>query len=353
MKRRDFLKSSSALSLIAGFPLLPKNSSTKKLRLRWRIALVVPKTLPIWGPGIERFASNVEKLTDGQLKIRVYGAGELVPALGTFDAVSSGEVQMGHSAAYYWQGKIPAAPFFTTIPFGMHANGMYAWLESGGQALWDELMQPFNVFCLPCGNPGIQTIGWYRKEIKSLADLKGLKVRIPGLAGKVFEKSGATPVLLPGGELFTSLATGILDAVEWIGPYHDYIMGFHKAAPYYYGTGWHEPGAILELMINKKAWDDLPANIQLAIRIAAAEVDRWMQAQWEAKNAEYLAKIKAEGKIKLLQFPSDVLEEFRKSAKILIDEISATSPLAKRIADSYNNFQTLFDDYQNWTSQGL
>jgi TRAP-type mannitol/chloroaromatic compound transport system substrate-binding protein len=353
VNRRTFIKSLGAAGVTsAGLSALPTAAYAQK-KLRWRLALAVPKTLPIWGPGIERFADNVKTLTGGGLRIKVYGAGELVPALGTFDAVKAGEIQMGHAASYYWQGKIPATPFFTTIPFGMDANGMNAWLAAEGQALWDELMAPHNVRCIPCGNTGAQTIGWYSKKINSLADLKGLKIRIPGLASKVFQKAGATPVLLPGGELFTSLATGVIDAVEWVGPYHDYTMGFPKAAKYYYGTAWHEPGPTLELMINNAAWDSLPAEYQTAILVAAGETDRWMHMHWEGKNAEYMEKIDAEGKVTRLEFPDDVLKAFRTYTKEILAEISATSPMAKRIADSYSTYQKRFDAYQTWTHKGL
>ena len=353
MKRRKFLKSLGTASAAAiAATTVPRTAYAQK-KVRWRIALAVPKTLPIWGPGLERFAEHVKTLTDGGLRIRVYGAGELVPALGTFDAVKAGEIQMGHAASYYWQGKIPAAPFFTAIPFGMGASGMNAWLAAEGQELWDELMRPHKVLCLPCGNTGAQSIGWYTKKIESMKDLQGLKVRIPGLASKVFQKAGATPVLLPGGELFTSLATGVLDAVEWVGPYHDYTMGFHKAAKYYYGTAWHEPAGTLELMINQSAWETLPTNYQTAIRVAAAETDRWMRINWEGKNAEYMARIDSETKIERLSFPADVLIEFRKYTKEIVEEIAATSPLAKRIASSYSTYQERFEAYQDWTHAGL
>lgn len=353
MKRRKFIKDLSLAGLAAGVTTIrPENAFAQK-KLRWRLALAVPKTLPIWGPGLVRFAKNVEILTGGGLHIRVYGAGELVPALGTFDAVKAGEVQMAHSASYYWQGKIPAAAFFTAIPFGMTANAMNAWLAAEGQKLWDELMAPHKLRCFPCGNTGPQCIGWFNKKISTLADLKGLKIRIPGLASKVFQKAGATPVLLPGGELFTSLATGVIDAAEWVGPFHDYTMGFHKAAKYYYGTAWHEPSATLELMVNQSAWDSLPTNYQTAIQIAAAETDRWIQMEWEGKNAAYLEKIDAETTVTRLELSEDILNAFRTYTSEILAEIAATSPLAERIVHSYSTFQKRFGAYQQWTNKGL
>lgn len=353
MNRRKFLHKIALVGTsAAAMSFIPKAARAQK-KVRWRLAAVVPKTLPIWGPGLERFAQNVETLTNGNFKIRVYGAGELVPALGTFDAVRSGELQMGHSAAYYWQGKIPAAAYFTAMPFGLSANGLSAWLQYEGQALWDELLAPHGILSIPCGNTGAQPIGWYRKKINSLEDIKGLKVRIPGIASKVFQKAGASPVLLPGGELYTSLATGVIDAVEWVGPYHDSLMGFHKAAKFYYGTSWHESSSQLELMINKKAWEGLDKNYQLAVKIAASETDYWMRTNWEAKNAEYFQKLKKEGAVKLLQLPKEVLAAFREHTKTIQAEIAATSPIAQKIDASYKRFQSIYSEYTNWLQEGL
>jgi TRAP-type mannitol/chloroaromatic compound transport system substrate-binding protein len=310
--------------------------------------MAVPRTLPIWGPGVERFAKIVEELSQGELKIKVYGAGELVPALGTLESVKAGEIQMGHSAAYYWKGKIPASPFFTSVPFGMDTAGNLAWLSAGGgQELYNELMAPHKVLCMPCGATGFQMGGWYNREIKSTKDLEGLKIRIPGLAATVLAEAGAKPVLLPGGEVFTSLSTGVIDAVEWVGPYHDYVMGFHKAAKYYYGSSWHEPGPLLELMINEQAWKSLSPVAQLAIKIAASDTSGWMQDQWNAKNSEYLEKLKAEGKVTIQPLPNDVLRHLKKIADKVKLELSTTSPLAKKIYDSYTTFQSQYEAYRS------
>ena len=205
MDRRNFLKTSTlvASSSVLTAPTVLR-ASTKKHR--WRLALVVPKTLPIWGTGVVSFAKEVKEMTSGRLDIRVYGAGELVPALQVFEAVKSGAIQMGHGAAYYWQGKMPASVFFTAVPFGMNSQGMKSWLEFEGQDLWDELYKPHDVFALPAGNTGLQMGGWFNKRIESPTDFKGLKMRIPGLGGKVLERLGGKPTLVAGSEIYTNLA---------------------------------------------------------------------------------------------------------------------------------------------------
>lgn len=308
--------------------------------------MAVPKTMPVWGEGLERFATNVEKITKGELSIKVYGAGELVPALETFAAVQGGEIQMGHSASYYWAGKIPASVFFCTIPFGMSAECLQAWVTHGdGQSLWDELMHPHGVTCRLLGSTGYQMSGWFNKEIKTVADLKGLKIRIPGLASKVYSRAGAVPVLLPGGEVFTGLSTGVIDAVEWIGPYNDYVMGLHRAAKYCYADAWNDPGPYLELMINKQAWDKLSEDTKEAVIISSTEASSWMKSKWEAKNGEYLAKMKSE-KIDIRNLPQSVLNELKKHTTTELVELSNTSPLAKKIYDSYTSFMNQFESYQ-------
>ncbi|RME58299.1 MAG: TRAP transporter substrate-binding protein [Candidatus Dadabacteria bacterium] len=316
-------------------------------RKRWRMALAVPKTLPLWGEGAERFAKNVEQLTSGSIKIKIYGARELVPAFGTFEAVQKGQIQLGHSAAYYWQGKIPAAVFFSSVPFGMDTKTLLSWLEAGGgQELYDKLMAPFGVKCFVCGATGYQMTGWFNKKIEKPEDLKGLKIRIPGLAAKVYALAGAQPVLMAGGEVFTALSTGVIDAVEWVGPYQDYLMGLHKGAKYYYGASWHEPGTVLELMINKKLFEGLSKEEKLILETVCRDTTLWMKAHWEAKNAEYLQKIKKEGKVKVLPLPVEVLRVLREKAEKVKKDVAGTSKIAKEIYTSYTTFQKKYEEYQ-------
>ena len=336
LKRRAFIGGTTAAAATLAAPPTVAHAARK----RWRMALAVPKTLPIWGEGMIRFAKQVETLTGGSIKIRVYGAAELIPALSTFESVANGEIQLGHSASYYWQGKVPSSPFFCAIPFGMSTDDMISWLNAaGGKELWDKVMLPHGVRSFPCGATGFQATGWFNKELKTVNDLKGLKVRVPGLAGKVYSKAGAKPVLLPGGEVFTALSTGVVDAVEWVGPYHDYILGLHKAASYFYTTSWGEPGAILELMCNEKAWQSLTESEKAAIEHACSETTLWMLAQWNTKNAEYLERIKQEGKTTIAKLPKEIEKRLRTLSSEVVAELSKSDPLTKEIYDSYTKFQ--------------
>ncbi|MDA0323143.1 MAG: TRAP transporter substrate-binding protein [Verrucomicrobia bacterium] len=323
----------------------PKNVSGKTFN--WRMVMVVPRTLPIWGPGMEDFAARVKKLSGGRLNIEVYGAGELVPALQVFDTVSSGQVEMGHSAAYYWEGKVPASVFYTSVPFGMTAKGMNSWIiAGGGQELWDKIYAPHDLKAIPCGNTGVQMGGWFRKEINTIDDFKGLKMRMPGLGGKTIARAGAEPVLVAGAEIFTNLQTGVIDATEWVGPYHDYIMGFHKVVKYYYGGGWHEPGSVLELMINRAAWESLPDDLQEIVKACAGQTNGIMFAQWTAKDCEYFAKIKSEGKTVVREYPLEITHQMRIYAEELKSGIADTGGLAREVYDSFTAFQKTYEDYQ-------
>src|SRR5690606_14679795 len=211
-----------------------------------------PPNFPILGEGCKLVAEWIRQMSGGRMEIEVYGGGELIPALEAFDAVSNGAIEMGSGAAYYWSGKVPAAQFFASVPFGMNAQQVNSWLISGGgMALWEKNYAKYNLIPFPCGNTGVQMGGWFRKEINSMADIQGLKMRIPGLGGKVLDRAGGTAVLSPGSELYTNLERGVIDATEWVGPYHDYIMGFHEVASHYYYPGWHEVGTTFEKFVNK------------------------------------------------------------------------------------------------------
>ena len=258
----------------------------------WSCVTSWPPKFPGLGIGVENLARNIERASSGRLRIKVYGGGELVPAFETFDAVSRGAVEMGHDAAYYQKGKVDAAQFFTAIPFGFTKTEYEAWIYyGGGLELWRELYEPFNLVPIPCGNSGVQMGGWFNKEINSVADLKGLKMRIPGLGGEVLKRAGGTPVTMPGAEIFTSLQTGAIDATEWIGPYNDVSFGFHKAAKYYYYPGWQEPGPGLETIIHKDAWNALPADLQAIVEVACQAASLDMAAEYTHGNAESLQSL--------------------------------------------------------------
>ena len=336
--RRKFFKSLgllSATALIGG--LYPKNSLAKT-KIKWKMVTSWPKNFPGLGAGAETLARYINKLSGGSLEVKVFGANELVPPLGVFDFVSSGGAEMGHSGAYYWKGKTEAAQFFSSVPFGMTAQEMNSWLYYGdGIKLWEEVYENFNLIPRPAGNTGVQMGGWFNKEINTTNDLKGLKMRIPGLGGEVLARAGGTPFTLAGAEIFTSLQTGVIDATEWVGPYNDRAFGLHKAAKYYYYPGWHEPGPSLECIINKDAYSSLPDQHKSIIDIAckAANVD--MISDYMAKNYQALEFFKKE-KVQIRQFPAEVLSKLNKISDEILLELSQKNNLSKKVYDSYVNF---------------
>ncbi|VAX04827.1 TRAP transporter solute receptor, unknown substrate 6 [hydrothermal vent metagenome] len=314
---------------------------------KWKLVTTWPPNFPIFQEGVERFAKDVKALSNGRLNITVYAGGELVPPLQAFDAVSQGTVEMSHGAAYYWAGKIPAGQFFTAVPFGMNAQGMNSWLYAGGGLeLWRELYKPHNLVPFPMGNTGVQMGGWFNKKIDSIADLKGLKMRIPGLGGKVFAKAGGTPVLMAGGEIYTALDRGTIDATEWVGPFHDERLGLYRAAKYYYYPGWHEPGPVLELNVNSEAWSSLSPDLQKTIEIAASASNLWMLAQFEAKNLEALGKLKNEYNVQVLAFPDEVIAELRRLSTVVLEEEAGKDADFKRI---YQAYKTFADNNDSWS----
>ena len=308
----------------------------------WRMATTWPKNLPGMGIAPETMAKKIKTMSNGRLDIKVYGAGEIVPALEVFEAVSQGTVQMGHGAAYYWKGKVPIAQFFTTLPFGLTAQEMNGWLfHGGGMELWHELYAKYNLVPIAGGNTGVQMAGWFNKEINSLEDLKGMKMRIPGLGGEVFSRAGGTAINLPGGEIFTSMQTGIIDATEWVGPYNDLAFGLHQVAKYYYYPGWQEPGPNLELIINKEAWDELPLDLQAIVENASLAVSADLLAEYTARNNAALRELVDIHGVELRRLPEDVLLGIRKISYAMTEEIvDPNDELANRI---YNSYQTYRD----------
>lgn len=315
---------------------------------KWRMVTTWPKNLPGLGRAPEMLAEKVRIMSNGRLQITVFGAGEIVPALGVFDAVSLGNVEMGHGAAYYWKGKVPAAQFFTAVPFGLTAQEMNGWLHhGGGMALWQELYGRYNLVPLACGNSGTQMAGWFNKEINSLSDLKGMKMRIPGLGGEVFERAGGTAVNLPGGEIFTSLQTGVIDATEWVGPYNDLTFGLHQIAKFYYYPGWQEPGPTLEAIVNQEAFDSLPADLQEILRIAAQAVNDDLLAEYTARNNNALRELVDEHGVQLRALPDDVMAELHRISEQVIAEIPGDDELAQRIYKSYISYRDGVVAYQD------
>lgn len=314
----------------------------------WKMVTTWPPSFPVLQEGAERFADNIKIMSNGRLNIKVYAGGELIPALQTFDAVSQGTVEMGHGSAYYWAGKVPEAQFFSTVPFGMTARGMNAWLyDGGGLELWREVYQPFHVIPFPLGNTGVQMGGWFNKEINSLADIKGLKMRIPGLGGKVFAKAGGNPVLLAGSEVYTALERNTIDATEWIGPYHDQRLGLHQAAEHYYYPGWHEPGTVLELTINQRAWDSLPVDLKAIVSNAAMAENVRMLSEMEQKNLSALQELKDRPNVQLHRFPDDVLAKLRILTDETLAEEAAKNPKFKRVYEAYQSFRLQNDAWSD------
>ena len=305
----------------------------------WKLVTTWTKNFPGLGLAPEHFAKNVERMSNGRLKIKVFGAGQLVPAFEVFDAVSQGTAEVGHGASYYWKGKVPASAFFTSVPFGLNAQEMNAWLHyGGGLELWRELYEPFNLVPYAGGNTGVQMAGWFNREINSIADIKGLKMRIPGLGGEVFTRAGGISVTLPGGELYTSMQTGVIDATEWVGPYNDLAFGFHQVAKYYYYPGWQEPGPTLELIINKQALESLPEDLQAIVESAARAANQNMLDEYTARNNAALVELIETHGVQVKRLPDDVLSELQRISAIVVEEMAAEDPLAQRIADSMRAF---------------
>ncbi len=305
----------------------------------WKLVTTWPKRFPGLGLAPENFAMLVNAMSNGRLQVEVYGANEIVPALGVFGAVSSGSVEMGHGAAYYWKGKILAAPFFTSVPFGMNVQEFNGWLHyGGGMELWREIYAPFDVIPFAGGNTGVQMGGWFNREIKSIEDIRGLKMRIPGLGGEVFTKAGGIAVNIPGGELYTSLQAGVIDATEWVGPYNDLAFGFHEIAKYYYYPGWHEPGPTLEFIVNKHAFASLPADLQKIVEVATRAVNQDMLDEYTARNNDALTELVKTHGVEVRQFPEDVMRTFESLTWQLYDELAQRDPQFAKVYASYQRF---------------
>ena len=356
MKRRDFLRKASigaaaAVAAIAGILGCGKKEEEEKKeaaapavitekKYEWKMVTTWPPKLPVLQDGCERLAKRMEEVSDGRLKIQVFAAGELVPPLESFQAVSDGTVEAGSGASYYWAGKEPATQWFSAVPFGMNAQGMAAWFHGGdGLKLWEECYAPFNLVPRPGGSTGVQMGGWFNKKINTIDDLQGLKMRIPGLGGKVVAKAGGTVVLTAGGEIFTNLERGVIDATEWVGPLHDLRMGFYQAAKYYYYPGWHEPGTYLEYFFNKKAYESLPKDLQHMLDAICMENELWVLSQFEARNGAALQELITKHNVELIQFPEEVLNSLRKMSQEVVEEEAQKTPMATKVNDSFKAFQ--------------
>jgi TRAP-type mannitol/chloroaromatic compound transport system substrate-binding protein len=318
----------------------------------WKLVTTWPKNFPGLGLGPENFARIVNEMSGGRLTVHVYGSGEVVPAFGVFDAVSQGVAEMGHGASYYWTGKIPASVYFSAIPFGFTAQEINAWLHyGGGLELWQEIYAPFNLIPMAGGNSGVQMGGWFNKEILSVEDLKGLKMRMPGLGGEVLNRAGATAVTLPGSELYTSLQTGVIDATEWVGPYNDLALGLHEVARYYYYPGWHETGSNLEFIINKTAFDALPEDLQAIVTTAARAINQDMLDEFTARNNAALQNLIDNHGVQLRKFPDDVIVRLHQSSDEALQDLADSDPTAARVYASYKTFLDNVTRYHHISEQ--
>jgi len=314
-------------------------SGGKTQQFQWKIITTWPKNFPGLGSGAENFSQYVDAMSAGRLKVHVYGAGEIVPAFEVFDAVSQGVADAGHGAAYYWKGKVPSSVFFTALPFGLTAQEINAWLHyGGGLELWREAYAPSKNIPFAGGNSGVQMAGWFNKEINSVEDLQGLKMRIPGLAGEVFAAAGGTAVRIPGSELYTSLQTGVIDATEWVGPYNDLALGLHQVAKYYYYPGWHEPGSMLELIVNKDSFEALPADLQAIVTYAARAANQDMLDEFTARNNAALRDLVDNYGVQLRRLPDDVLLALYQGSEVVMQELIEKDAMAAKVYASYKEF---------------
>lgn len=337
ISRRKFISTATAGAAIAALaaPAIAQGNRELKMVTAW------PPNFPGLGSAATRVAQRISDLTDGQLTVRVYAAGELVGALETFDAVSTGAADMYHAAEYYFQGKNPGFNFFTSVPFGLTANEFNAWIfHGGGQQLWDELSSQFGIKAMPCANSGVQMGGWFNKEITTLEDFKGLKMRMPGLGGEVLRRLGANVMTLAGSDIFPALQNGTIDATEWIGPWNDLAFGFFRIAKFYYWPGFHEPGASLSLGININVWNELTNQQKAAINSASQAEDNYTLAEFTAQNANALKTLLGEHGVQLRRMPEDILREIGRISGEVVREAGQADDLTRRIYESYMAFRT-------------
>ena len=338
MQRRDFLARAgigAAATALAG----PALAQSAQPAVTWRLASSFPKSLDTLFGTAEHFSRRIAQLTGNRFQIRAYAGGELVPPLQVLDAVQAGTVECGQTASYYYVGKNPAFAFDTTLPFGLNTRQQNAWMYGGGGIeLIRDLYKEYGCLQFPGGNTGAQMGGWFRKEIKSVADLKGLKMRIPGLQGQMLAKLGVIPQQIAGGDIYPALEKGTIDATEWVGPYDDEKLGFVKVAKYYYYPGFWEGTAQLVFIVNQKKYDELPAEFKAALETAAAESNVWMTAQYDTKNPDAMRKLVAAG-AQLRAFPRPVLEACYNAAFELCDELAEKSPQFKRIYGPWRAFR--------------
>lgn len=355
MKRREFVTKVGAGALVGGTLLgtgmkparAAKKTKTLKMVTSW------PKNFPGLGTAARRFGERLEAASGGRYKVKLYASGELVHPLKCHDAVQEGTADLYHSADYYYKGKSMAYAFFTAVPFGFTATEMDAWLNhGGGQELWDEVGEQFGVKALPCSNTGVQMGGWFKKPIQSIEDLKGLKMRIPGMGGDVLNALGGTAVTLGGSEIMPALQAGTIDATEWVGPWNDLAFGFYKVVKHYHWPGFHEPGSTLSLGINKKFWDGLSKEDQAMFRTCALAENNYGYSEYNAKNSAALETLLTKHKVQLHEFPDEVYKRIGEASRDVLADAGASDPMTKKVYESFMKFRKQALGWSQLSDQG-
>ena len=355
MERRKFLTGAAlAGAAVAGatasglpMPAIAQGKKELKMVMTW------PKNSPGLGTSAQRIADRITLLTEGRLTVKLYGAGELVPAFQSFDAVSAGDADIYHGAEYYWQGKSKGYNFLTAVPYGLTGSETHAWIRyGGGQELWDELAAGFNLKGFPVASTGVQMGGWFRKDINTVDDFKGLKMRMPGLGGEVLRGLGANPINLPVGEIYPALQSGAIDATEWVGPWHDLAFGFYKVTKKYYYPGFHEPGTVASVGVNKALYDGLSKTDQEIIRIVCEAEAHTQSAEFNARNQGALDTLTTKHGVELKRYPDELLANVRKVAMDVISSVGNSDPMTKKIYDSYAAYQKTAVQWAKVAEQG-
>ena len=350
MRRRSFLYGGLGTLAACGGTSGESGPAGGGERFRWRMVTSWPPNFPGFGESANRLVRRIGELSGGRLQIDVFAAGELLPAFEVFDAVSRGQMQMGHSSPTYWRGVLPTALLFSSVPFGMLPSEHEAWMyHGGGLDLWREVYGAHGIRPYIAGNTGIQMGGWYKREINGVADISGLKVRISGLGADVLRRAGAVPVTLPGAELFTALATGTIDATEWNGPYNDMAFGLHEVAPYYYYPGWHEPSGVLECLVSAEAYESLPDDLRNVIETACMAESAYVVSEFKARNQRALETLIGEHGVELRRFPDDVLAALREHSTAAMESLAAGDPVVGRVYEAYRDYAAAGRDWHEYS----
>jgi TRAP-type mannitol/chloroaromatic compound transport system substrate-binding protein len=350
MRRRDFTR--IALGGTIGAVAAPAIARAQT-SFNWKMTSYYGPNAAFYstGPGSAKdLCKRIEEMSSGRLKIQFYGAGELIPAAEGFDAVSAGTVEMNYANSYFWTGKSFAAQYFTAVPFGLNFQGFNGWMyDGGGLPLWREVYNRFNLVPFVCGNTGVQMTGWFKKPIEKVEDLKGLKMRIPGLAGRVYQSLGVDTRLLPAGEIFPALERGVIDAAEFVGPFLDRQLGLQRAAKYYYTTGWHEPATASELIVNKAKWESLPPDLKAVVENACAACNTISEAWCQKNNAEAMEDLVKNQGVIAQALPEPIVAALRASTAKIIDEAVAKDPVTKKVNDSFVAYMAKFTQWSGYS----